>query len=85
MPELKTEMTLKEVNAFLNDLWKDLIKPTWQRDMSDDDWGTAVYVAGNVLPERHGDSVLVCKMVNAYLTALEIKAKEGRKHERNDK
>lgn len=78
MSELKADMTLKEVNAFLNDLWKDLIKPTWQRDMSDDDWETAVYVAGNVLPERHGDSVLVCKMANAYLTALEIKAKEGR-------
>lgn len=85
MSELKTDMTLKEVNAFLNDLWKDLIKPTWQRDMSDDDWYMAVLVGGTVLPERHGDSVLVCKMVNAYLTALEIKAKEGRKHERNDK
>lgn len=81
MHELKTDMTLKEVHAFINDLWQELIKPTWERDMTDHDWETVVHVAGELLPEKHGDSALLCTMVNAYLKALEIKDKERRRQE----
>ena len=80
MPELKTDMTLKEVNAFLNDLWMHLIKPTWCVDLPD--WERCVEVVER-LAATHGDSLLTCKMINAYLIALETKHKQ-QEEQRNE-
>lgn len=69
---LKEDMTLQEVHAFINDLWMHLIKPTWCVDLPD--WERCVEVVER-LAATHGDSVLTCKMINAYLIALETKQK----------
>lgn len=67
-------MTLQQINAFINALWKELIKPTWEK--SEQDWEEVVSLSGKIGGD-HGNTDLVVKMINAYLTALEEREKSN--------
>ena len=67
-------MTLQQIHAFINALWKELIKPTWEK--SEQDWEEVVSLSGKI-GDDHGNTDLVVKMINAYLTALEEREKSS--------
>ena len=67
-------MTLQQIHAFVNALWKELIKPTWEK--SEQDWEEVVSLSGKIGYD-HGNTDLVVKMINAYLTALEEREKSS--------
>ena len=65
-------MTAKQVNQFINELWKRIIKPTWDKQLNEINFEWLVSEAAD-LDDKYSDNELAARMINAYMIALEHK------------
>ena len=65
-------MTAKQVNQFINELWKRIIKPTWDKPLNEINFEWLVNEAAD-LDDKYSDNEMAARMINAYMIALEHK------------
>lgn len=65
-------MTAKQVNEFINELWRRIIKPTCEKPLNEINFEWLVNEAAD-LDDKYSDNELAARMINAYMIALEHK------------